>query len=405
VPACASLHGVTVVAEVFRPADADFLADPYPAYAVLRRDHPVVFDEAAGCWLVSRHADVSELLRDRRLGRVFTPRRPTDVFAAWNRLNAEALLDLEPPEHTRQRRLVSSAFTPRRVAALKDPVRQLADELLYAAVDGDRLELMAGLAESLPVAVIAELLGVPEEDRHRLRPWSRDIVGLYELAYDDAAEDRAVTAAEEFDAYLRGLIADRRRRSAADLLSGLVEASDVGDRLTEDEVVATAVLLLNAGHEATVNAIGNGVLALLRTPGSLDRLRDHRDLLPSAVEETIRYDTPLSMFQRTAFTDVDVAGQTVRAGERVGLLLGAANRDERAFPDPDALDIGRRDNPHVGLGGGIHYCLGAPLARLEIEVTLEALLNRFQRLELAAEPVRRPTFQFRGLTELQLAVR
>ncbi len=395
---------MTAVAEVFRPADPGFLADPYPAYAVLRRDLPVGYDEGVGAWLVSRHAEVSALLRDRRFGRVFTPRQLTEVFAAWNRLNADAMLDMEPPEHTRQRRLVSAAFTPRRVAALREPVRRLADRLLDAAVDGDRLELMSGLAEPLPVAVIAELLGVPEEDRHRLRPWSRDIVGLYELAYDDAAERRAVAAAEEFDGYLRWLIADRRRRPGDDLLSALVGASDAGDRLTEDEVVATAVLLLNAGHEATVNALGNGVLALLLTPGSLDRLRAEPHLLAPAVEEMIRYDTPLSMFQRTAFADVDIAGRTVRAGERVGLLLGSANRDERAFARPDRFDVSRPDNPHVGFGAGIHYCVGAPLARLEMQEAVSALLNRFRRLELAGEPVRRPTFQFRGLTGLPLAV-
>jgi len=395
---------VTAVAEVFRPADPDFLADPYPAYAVLRREVPIGYDEGAGCWVVSRHADVSALLRDRRLGRVFTPRQPIDVFAGWNRLNADAMLDLEPPAHTRARRLVSAAFTQRRVAALREPVRRLADRLLDAAVDGDRLELMSGLAEPLPVAVIAELLGVPEEDRHRLRPWSRDIVGLYELAYDDAAERRAVAAAEEFDGYLRWLIADRRRRPGDDLLSALVRASDAGDRLTEDEVVATAVLLLNAGHEATVNALGNGVLALLLTAGSLDRLRAEPGLLAPAVEEMIRYDSPLSMFQRTAFADVDVAGRTVRAGERVGLLLGSANRDEQAFAQPDRFDVSRPDNPHVGFGAGIHYCVGAPLARLEMQEAVSALLSRYRRLELAGEPVRRPTFQFRGLTSLPLVV-
>lgn len=395
---------MTAVADVFRPADPGFLADPYPAYAVLRREVPIGYDESASCWVVSRHADVSALLRDRRLGRVFTPRQPAGVFAAWNRINADAMLDLEPPEHTRQRRLVSAAFTPRRVAALRAPVRRLAERLLDEAIDGDRLELMSGLAEPLPVAVIAELLGVPEEDRHRLRPWSRDIVGLYELAYDDTAEDRAVTAAAEFDGYLRGLIADRRRRPGEDLLTALVAASEEGDRLTEDEVVATAVLLLNAGHEATVNALGNGVLALLLTPGALGRLRAEPGLLAPAVEEMIRYDAPLSMFQRTAFVDVDVTGRTVRPGERVGLLLGSANRDERAFARPDLFDVSRPDNPHVGFGAGIHYCVGAPLARLEMQEAISALLGRYRRLELAGEPVRRPTFQFRGLTNLPLAV-
>lgn len=384
-----------------RSTDPDFLADPYPTYARLRRDAAVVWDDG-GYWVVSRHADVSALLRDRRLGRVFTPREPAADFAAWNLLNAEGMLDLEPPDHTRQRRLVATAFTPRRVEALRPAVGRLAAGLLDAAVDGGEVELMSGLAEPLPVAVIAELLGVPEADRHLLRPWSRAIVGLYELAADAAAERAAIDAADEFDAYLRALIAERRRSPGADLLSALVAASDGAELLREDEVVATAVLLLNAGHEATVNVLGNGVLALLRAPGELARLRADPGLLPYAVEEMVRYDTPLSMFFRTAAKEVEVGGVTIRPGERVGLLLGSANRDSSVFDRADSFDAGRRDNPHVGFGAGIHYCLGAPLARLEVQVAVAALLERSPRLELAAEPVRRPSFQFRGVTELRL---
>ncbi len=390
---------------VFQPADPAFLADPYPAYAALRRGAVAAYDESTGAWLVSRHRAVSALLRDRRLGRVFTAKEPTRLFAVWNRLNADAMLDLEPPDHTRARRLVASAFTPRRVEALRGPVTALAVALLEPAADTGRLELMSELAEPLPVAVIAELLGVPAADRPLLRPWSRAIVGLYELGYDSDAGTRAGTAAVEFDGYLRELIAARRRRPGPDLLTALVQASDAGETLTEDEVVATAVLLLNAGHEATVNVIGNGVLALLADPAGPARLRARPELLPGAVEEMIRYDTPLSMFQRTALVDVEVGGTTVRAGERVGLLLGAANRDQTVFAAPDTFDVGRVDNPHVGFGAGIHYCLGAPLARLEVQVAVAALLRRFGRLEPAGPPERRLAFQFRGLTALPLEVR
>jgi cytochrome P450 len=382
----------------FDPADPGFLADPYPAYAVLRREAPVARYEPGGLWLVSRHRDVDGLLRDPRLGRVFTPREPQDVFGPWNLVNERSMLELEPPDHTRLRKLLAGEFTPRRVEGLRGTITALVDELLDAA--GGVTDLIAALAEPLPVAVIAELLGIPAADRGLLRPWSNAIVGLYELEPSGEAAGRAVRAAAEFDAYLRDLLAERRRRPGPDLLSALALAE--GDRLTEDELVATAVLLLNAGHEASVNVLGNGVSALLSFPDQLARLIDDPRLAPTAVEELIRYDAPLSLFQRTAFTDVEVAGVKVRAGERVGLLLGAANRDPDAFAQPDRLDVGRSPNRHVGFGAGIHYCLGAPLARLELQVALTRLLARFPRLALAERPEVRPTFQFRGYRRLRV---
>lgn len=385
-------------------ADPAFVADPYPVYAALRVRTPLRWYEPSGLWLVSRHADVDGLLRDRRLGRVFTPYQPDDTYGPWNRVNVHSLLEMEPPDHTRLRRLVARPFTPRRVAALREPIRLLTDELLDVLDADGGGDLIAALAEPLPVGVIAELLGIPAADRPLLRPWSNAIVSLYELGHDAPTAARAVAAAREFAAYLRALAAERRRNPGADLFSALAVQSVEGDRLSDDELVATAVLLLNAGHEASVNVLGNGVFALLRNPRQMDRLRADRSLVPRGVEEAIRYDTPLSLFQRTVFEPVALHGRELQPGERVGLLLGSANRDPDAFVDPDRFDIGREPNPHVGFGAGIHYCLGAPLARLELAVALERFLARFPRIELAAHPEPRPSFQFRGYRSLDIRV-
>jgi cytochrome P450 len=393
------------VAAPFDPADPAFLADPYPTYAHLRREEPVRWDPVQGLWLVARHADVDRVLRDRRFGRVFTPREPAERFEPWNLVNRHAMLELEPPDHTRLRKLVAHEFTPRFTERLRPRVRALVAELLDALEHDEEPDLVGGLAEPLPVAVIAELLGFPAEDRHRLRPWSAAIVALYELAPPPGAEERAIAAAAEFTEYLRALVARRRREPGDDLLSALAVLSLEGDRLSEAELIATAVLLLNAGHEASVNVLANGVVALLRNPDQQQRLVDEPGLIAGAVEEAIRYDTPLSLFQRTAFSDVAVAGVTVAAGQRVGLLLGSANRDEAVFADADTFDVGRRPNPHVGFGAGIHYCLGAPLARLELQEALGGLLQRWPDLALAAEPPRRPTYQFRGYLRLPVTRR
>jgi cytochrome P450 len=381
----------------FDPSDPVFVADPYPTYSALRRETPVQWWEPGDLWLVSRHADVSALLRDRRLGRVFVPREPRERFAPWNLLNEHSMLEVEPPDHSRLRRLVSRDFTPRRVEGMREEIARTTAALLDAAepVDG-AIDLVPALAERLPVEVIADLLGIPHADRHVLRPWSNAIVALYELTHDEEVADRAIEASREFTEYLRDLVARRRGSEGSDLLSALAAASDEEDRLSADEVVATAILLLNAGHEASVNVLSNGLAALLHHPAELARLRREPSLIPSAVEEFIRYDTPLSLFTRTAFTDVEVAGTTVAEGQRVGLLLGSANHDETVFIAPGDFDVGRLDNHHVGFGGGIHFCLGAPLARLELVVAVEQILERFPVLEPAGAPVRRPTFQFRG---------
>jgi cytochrome P450 len=378
----------------FNPSE--LVDDPYPTYARLRAEAPVSWHAGTGLWLVSRHHDVDRLLRDRRLGRVFVPYEPRDRFAPWNLLNEYSLLELEPPEHTRLRRLVARPFTPRRIAGLRDRIVELTDQLLEA-VDPEAFDLMSQFAELLPVEVIAELLGVPAELRAPLRPWSNRIVALYELGYDGRTADAAIAAAVEFTAMLDDLIAWRRRSPGDDLLSALVHADVDGDALSRHELVATAALLLNAGHEASVNVIGNGIVALLERPAQLARLRGAAgDNLAEAVEELIRFDSPLSLFQRTVFEPVQVGGRVLEPGARVGLLLASANRDETAFERADTLDVRRSPNPHVGFGAGIHYCLGAPLARMEIGVALERLLARNGTIELTDVPGRRASFQFRG---------
>ncbi len=386
-------------------ADPGFIANPYPAFAAARRRGPVLWDEHLGMWLAVGHAAANAVLRDRRAGRVWTDRTPVDRLRAFNLIHRNALLEMEPPDHTRLRRLVAAAFARGHVERLRGWVAEVADRLAADVAErgsgGGAVDLVATFAEPLPVAVIAELLGVPEVDRALLRPWSQAIVRMYEYDRPRSLEDAAERAAAEFVAYLRALARTRARQPGEDLVSHLVAVRDAdGDRLSEDELVTTCILLLNAGHEATVNVTANGTLALLRHRDQLARLHADPGLVPLAVEELIRFDGPLQLFERTATDDVEIAGVTVRAGQKVAALLGAADRDPAVFSDPDALDVGRRDNPHIGFGAGIHFCIGAPLARVELQASFTALLSRFPRLALAGEPVRRPEFVLRGLSSL-----
>lgn len=402
-----------MAAELFDPWSPDFVADPYPAYAQLRARGRVHYYEPTRQWLVPRHADVSALLRDRRLGRTYLHRFTHEEFGRtpppaahepFHTLNDHGMLDLEPPDHTRIRRLVSKAFTPRTVERLRPYVHGLAAELVGALVADGGGDLLTAVAEPLPVAVIAEMLGIPESDRGQLRPWSADICGMYELSPSEDTADKAVRASLEFSAYLRELIAARRKDPGDDLISGLIAAYDEGDRLDEQEMISTCVLLLNAGHEATVNATVNGWWALFRHPGQLAALRGDRSLLSTAVEELMRYDTPLQLFERWVLDDMEIDGTTIPRGSEVALLFGSANRDEDVFSDPDTLDLARADNPHISFSAGIHYCIGAPLARLELSASLGALLDQAPHLRLAAEPERKPNFVIRGLEGLRVEV-
>ncbi|MFG3441463.1 cytochrome P450 [Nonomuraea sp. NPDC047897] len=393
----------------FDPWNPDFVAHPYDAYAELRREAPVSFFEPTGQWLISRHADVNALLRDRRLGRAYLHvatheefgREPEPDFQEpfWRVIRA-GMLDVEPPVHTRLRRLVSRAFTPRMVESLRPRVRAVAAGLVDTFVEKGGGDLIAEVAEPLPVTVIADMLGVPEADRPLLRPWSADICGMYELNPSAEAQHTAVRAAGEFAGYLKELARERAARPGDDLISALARI----DELTEDELVGTCVLLLNAGHEATVNVTGNGWWSLFRNPAELARLRADRSLLPTAIEELMRWDTPLQMFERWVLEDIEVHGTRIPRGTEVALLFGSANRDPEVFADPDRLDVGRADNPHISFGAGIHFCLGAPLARIELIESFGALLDRAARLELLREPEWKPGYVIRGLRSLDLAV-
>ncbi|MEV7420284.1 cytochrome P450 [Streptomyces sp. NPDC089919] len=398
-------------AAVFDPWSAAFVADPYPAYARLRRQGRAVWFEPTGQWLIPHYDDVSALLRDRRLGRTYLHRFSHEEFGRtppppehepFHVLNGNGLLDLEDPHHARVRRLVAKAFTPRMVDRLAPTVRRIAGGLVDALLAEGGGDLVTAVAEPLPVAVIAELLGVPEADRGLLRPWSAAICGMYELNPGPETARAAVRACVEFDAYLRELIAERRREPDADLISALIAAHDEDGRLTEQEMVSTCVLLLNAGHEATVNTTAGGWWTLFRRPDQLAALRaDPAAVLSTAVEELMRFDTPLQMFERWVLDDIEVGGTVIPRGSEVALLFGSANRDPARFARPDELDLVRTDNPHITFGAGIHYCLGAPLARLELAASFGALLApEVPPMRLVKEPRWREGYVIRGLDEL-----
>jgi cytochrome P450 len=389
--------------------DPAVVADPYPSFARARVQAPVQWHEGLGLWLAFTHAESDAVLRDRRLGRIWRDREPAERFGSFNLVHRNALLEMEPPDHTRLRRLVSAAFARGHVERLRPWVQRLAGELVDGLVDRssgtEPVDVLSGMAEELPVAVIAELLGVPEADRPLLRPWSNAIVKMYEYGRTTATEESAELAAAEFVAYLRGLAAERRGAPGEDLLSHLVQVRDTeGDRLTEDELVTTCILLLNAGHEATVNVSGNGLLALLEHPDQLQRLREDPGLLPTAIEELMRFDSPLQLFERTATEDVEIGGITVQRGRKIAALLGSANHDPAVFEAPETLDVGRTDNPHISFGAGVHFCIGAPLARVELQASFGALLERTSGMELGRPARRRPEFVIRGLADLPVVL-
>ncbi|MBT2207589.1 cytochrome P450 [Actinomadura sp. NEAU-AAG7] len=393
----------------YDPWSPDFVANPYPVFEWLRDERPVFFHEPSGQWVISRYEDVNALLRDRRLGRTYLHiagheefgQEPETEFLRpfWDLVRA-GMLDMEPPTHTRLRRLVSKAFTARMVEGLRPTIQRLAGELAESLAAKGGGDLLAEVAEPLPVNVIAEMLGVPVSDRHLLRPWSADICGMYELNPPVDVQRTAVRAAAEFSDYLRELARSRRNEPRDDLISALAQVVDGGDRLTEDELIGTCVLLLNAGHEATVNTTGNGWWALFRHPGELERLRADASLVPTAIEELLRYDTPAPMFERWVLEDITVAGIDIPRGAEVALQFASANRDPETFADPDRLDLGRDPNPHITFGLGIHYCLGAPLARIELAESYGALLRLAPDLRLTDEPKWKSGFVLRGLEAL-----
>jgi cytochrome P450 len=402
-----------VPAVTFDPTDRAFIADPYPTLNALREAGPVHYDERLDRYLVTRHADVRACLRDRRLGRNFRHVGSEDEFKAepldphwqafWD-VERWSLLFVEPPEHTRIRRLVAAAFTPRAVEAMRAPAEQLARELLDACVARGAFDLLYDFAQPYSISLICRMLGVPT-DRHRdLLDWSHRHVKMYEF---DTTEDQArsaTQAAAEFRDYVLELIDERRRSPRGDMVSALVDARVDDSQLTDDEIVSTVVVLLNAGHEATVNTLGNGVRALLDRPVEWRRLVSGEVPAAAAVEELIRFDPPLQLFERWVLEDgVEVAGMPIPRGEVISMLFGSANRDPRVFDDADRLDVGRPNAAeHIGFGGGIHVCIGAPLARIELEASLRTLVERAPQLELVNEPARVPAFVIRGYQRVEV---
>lgn len=390
----------------FNPMDPEFVADPYPTYHRLRAEDPVHLSPL-GFWVLTRYEDVAAVLRDPRFAKEAMMAAVAKRFGITQGTFGLSMLDRDPPAHTRLRSLVSKAFTPKVVEAMRPHIQEIVDGLLERVAGAGSLDLIEEFAYPIPVMVICELLGVPVADHERFKGWSLDIArGLdaVMLPVDSEVAIRSGIARQGLIGYFRELIAARRASPRADLLSALIAAEEAGDKLSEDELLASCILLLVAGHETTVNLIGNGMLALLRHPEQLRRLREHPELITSAVEELLRYDGPVQRTGRMPSEDVTVGGRTIAKGEMVMPFIGAADRDPAQFPDPDRLDITRSENRHVAFGTGIHFCLGAPLARVEGQIAINTLLRRLPTLTLVTEkPAYRQSLTLRGLTALHVA--
>ncbi len=389
-------------------------ADPYPAYHRQREEAPVFFSRVFRVWICTRHEDVVRVLRDP----TFSVRR-TDVQAPalfklfvrklrpdFVEMIERNLLMLDPPDHTRLRNLVNKAFTRRAVESMRPRIQTVVDELLDAAEPAGEMELVRDFASPLPITVIAEMLGVPAEDRGKFKRWSDDLTALLDPFNAPKGLAGAQDAFLELADYLRAICAERRANPRDDLLSALVAAEDEGVKLTEAELISIAALILAAVHETTTNLIGNAVVALLRNPGERKRLRDDPAIGRTAVEEFLRYDSPVQFTDRVATQDCEIGGKRIRKNTLVGVILAAANRDPAVFADPDRLDLGRRDNPHVAFGQGAHFCLGAQLARVEAEIALTTLVRRFPKLDGNPDPPGWiPSMLLRGPTALPISLR
>jgi cytochrome P450 len=398
----------------FDPSDPEFLVDPYPVLNRLRERAPLFYDAGRERWFVTRHEDVRSCLRDKRLGRnfrhVLMPEEigfpPLDPRwqSFWDS-ERWSLLWLEPPDHTRLRKLVAAAFTPRSVEALREPAHDLARELLEPLAEAGEMELLYDYAQPYSIAVICRMLGVPL-DRHRdLLDWSHRMVKMYEFEVPLEAARAANQAAAEFQEYVHELIGERRANPRDDMVTALVQARVDGGKLSDDEIVSTVIVLLNAGHEASVNTLGNGMRAFARHPDQWQRVVDGSVPASAAGEEMIRFDPPLQLFERWVLTDDFAVGEVpIPRGAKIALLFGAANRDPRVFERPDEFDIGRENAAqHIGFGGGIHVCIGAPLARIELEASLEALRRTWPDFQLVEEPRRTGAFVIWGLEGLRLS--
>ena len=381
--------------------DSAFIDDPYPALKKLREVGAPFWHEETSMFLAAGFKDASAVLRNRTLGRIFDPKTPESKWESFNWLHSDSILDSEPPKHTRLRSLVMKAFNPKKIESLRPEIERITASLLDEAAKKHEaqghFDLIADFAEPLPVKVIAHLLGFPEKDEHLLRPWSQAIVKMYEVSPSIADQEAAQLASDEFAAYVHELMLERQTNPGTDLVSELAAVREEGEKLNTHELIATCVLLLNAGHEASVNGFGNGMVAALENKTQMAKLNADPDgLALTAVDEFLRFDAPLHLFERTATEDTVIGGVTIKKGQKIASLLGSANRDSAMFENPDELDLSRHPNPHIGFGAGIHFCIGAPLARIEMSVSLPALIKRFGNLELAEKPLRRQSFVLRG---------
>ena len=385
--------------------DKDFLVDPYPHLAKLRNAGKPIWHEETQMFLAAKYEDANAVLRNKSLGRIFKPREPESEWSTFNWLHADSILDSEPPKHTRLRALVSKAFNKNIIESQREIINKIVDGLIAdIKKKGGNFDLIAEFAEPLPVKVIVAMLGFPEEEEYLLRPWSQAIVKMYEVNPSAEVQAAAKKAAGEFADYVQKLADERKVKPGNDLITDLVRVEEQGEKLNAHELVATCVLLLNAGHEASVNGFGNGMVALLEREAQYALLRANPDgLAATAVEEFLRFDAPLHLFERTATADTEIGGVEIKKGEKIASLLGSANRDENHFANADQMDITRDPNPHIGFGAGIHFCLGGPLARLEMGIALPKLVKAFPNMQIASDPVRRPTFVLRGYESVAIS--
>ena len=390
-----------------------FLADPYPLYHRLRSEAPVYWSERLSSWILTRYSDVVAALREPgRLSNAGRMAALLDKLPETLRPNLEllyqhysvGLIFSDPPDHTRLRALVTKAFTPAMVERMRPRIQKVVSELLDAVESRGAMDVIADFAYPLPATVICEMLGLPQSDRPQFRRWSDDIIGLLGAGADAERAERGQRSLRDLREYYRHIIGERRNRPGEDLISALIHAHEQGQRLSEAELLSTSVTLLTAGQETTTSLIANGLLALLRNPDQLQLLKRSPSLMASAVEEFLRYDSPVQRQLRLAKEDFELDGHRIRKGEIVSPFLGAANRDPAQFPNPDRLDITRTDNRHTAFGYGIHFCVGAPLARLEAPIAFSTLLSRLPNLRLAGQaPEFKPDVTVRGLKALTVA--
>lgn len=411
-PQAYSALGADPGLSLYRLLEHEVLADPYPLYDRLRRVDPIHWDAFLHAWVVTRYADVVAVLQRCSAARTPTAEQLSTMglsaLAPVGDVMARQMIFLDPPDHKRIRGLAAKAFTPRRVAALRTRIQEVVDELLDAAAPHGRIDVIGGLAFPLPAILTAEMLGLPASDLDRLKVWTEDFAGILgNFQHDPERVPRVVRCVREMTEYFRGVLDEKRRSPGSDLASAFLEADVEGDRFTIDEVIANLILVMVAGQETTTNLIGNGMLTLLRQPEDLARLVKDESLLPSAIEELLRFESPSQLTARVAAEDMELDGRLIRRGQAIIAAVGAANRDPDRFTDPDRFDLRRPDNRHVGFGWGSHYCFGAAIARLEGQIAIGTMLRRFADFALdTTTPLRwRSNLGLRGLERLTITFR